>query len=497
MSAFFLPNRLFIKLLLGFWLCSSVIIACVGALPLLQQLHEEFDMPAPIKEAVFRYAKRLKQQPDQVHKRFNPFMERHRFRQEMRQQMRQQMQAFNEQNAADDTNLPEPAASMMAGRRADLAKVPYYIFAVNSDGNIVNARRQPSALAKVYNTTLNASEPQSFHIDNQAYFGPVSISLPDGEYRLFAALHLPRHIPWFFFFIDHKLLTLFLAIITSGLLCGVLAWHLGKPLQSLQHSANALAKGDLSSRVPTSTAKRHDELGHLANAFNLMADAVEQIVKSQQRLIGDISHELRTPLTRLQLALALARKKGNVTEETDRIAYEADQLEQMIAELLELSRVKLKQQNHKVQLPLDEILSQVLDDGEFEAQQRGKQLLIDIPEELECPVYPKPLSRAIENLLRNAIRYANNEITISAREHAEQIQIVIEDDGPGIDDAELAAIFKPFYRPESARDRESGGWGLGLAITEAAVHAHQGSIIASNKTSGGFQVTIRLPRQLS
>ncbi|WP_417761828.1 ATP-binding protein [Shewanella sp.] len=487
MSAFFLPNRLFIKLLLGFWLCSSVIIACVGALPLLQQLHDDFDMPAPIKESVYDYANQLEQQPQKVYQRFNPFMERHRFRKEMRE-------AFNERASQDDASFLEPAANMMEARQADLAKVPFYIFAIDSNGKVVNARRQPSALAQVYQDTAEFTEPQSFHIDNQAYFGPVTVSLPDGQFQLYAALHVPRHIPWFFFFIDHKLLTLFLAIITSGILCGVLAWHLGKPLQSLQNSANALARGDLSSRVPSATAKRHDELGQLANAFNLMADAVEQIVNSQQRLIGDISHELRTPLTRLQLALALARKKGNVTEETDRIAYEADQLEQMIAELLELSRVKLKRQENKIMLPLDEVFSQVLDDAEFEASQRGKQLQIDIAEELEWAVYPKPLARAVENLLRNAIRYSQQLISIRAQPQGEQLCIVIEDDGPGIDDEELEAIFKPFYRPESARDRESGGWGLGLAIAEAAVFAHSGRIEASNKASGGLRVAIWLPR---
>ncbi|QSX33893.1 HAMP domain-containing protein [Shewanella avicenniae] len=489
MSAFFLPNRLFIKLLLGFWLCSSLIIACVGALPLLQQLHEEFDMPLPIKESVFSYAERLQQHPEMVHQRFNPFKERHRFRQEMRKEMRQ---AFRE-GEIDDASLLEPASSMLDARRADLTKVPFYIFAINANGEVVNAKRQPSMLAQVYQDSLELTEPQSVHINNQAYFGPVLVSLPDGEYRLFGALHVPRHIPWFFFFIDHKLLTLFLAIITSGLLCAVLAWHLGKPLQSLQFSANALAKGDLSSRVPTSTANRHDELGQLANAFNSMAEAVEQMVKSQQRLIGDISHELRTPLTRLQLALALARKKGNVTEETDRIAYEADQLEQMIAELLELSRVKLKQHGNKVTLPLEELLSQVLDDGEFEASQRGKELHIDIPEDLECAVHPKPLSRAIENLLRNAIRYSHKTINIRAQQLGQEVCILIDDDGQGIDEAELEAIFKPFYRPESARDRESGGWGLGLAITEAAVAAHHGRISARNKPEGGLEVAIVLP----
>jgi two-component system sensor histidine kinase CpxA len=210
--------------------------------------------------------------------------------------------------------------------------------------------------------------------------------------------------------------------------------------------------------------------------------------------MGDISHELRTPLTRLQLSLALARKKGQQTTETDRIAYEAEQLEKLIAELLELSRVKLSTNETKVKLGLAESLSQVLDDAEFEAEQQGKKITIEIDEDIELAQFPKSLSRAIENLLRNAIRYAQSDIHIHAAQSENQVHITIEDDGPGIDPAELDAIFKPFYRPDSARQRESGGWGLGLAITEAAISAHKGKIKAENRVPHGLRVYMSLPK---
>jgi two-component system sensor histidine kinase CpxA len=225
-----------------------------------------------------------------------------------------------------------------------------------------------------------------------------------------------------------------------------------------------------------------------------MADSIEAMVNNQQRLMGDISHELRTPLTRLQLSLALARKKGQQTTETERIGYEAEQLEKLISELLELSRVKLSTNETKVHLGLAESLSQVLDDAEFEAEQQGKSITIDIDEEIELAHFPKSLSRAIENLLRNAIRYAASDIHLQASATADQVQITIKDDGPGIDAAELDAIFKPFYRPDSARQRESGGWGLGLAITEAAITAHKGKIKAENRIPTGLKVTITLPK---
>ncbi|KFZ37671.1 histidine kinase [Shewanella mangrovi] len=484
MSAFFLPNRLFIKLLLGFWLCSSLIIACVGVLPLLQQLHQNFDVPDPIKYEVYSYAEQLKDHPERLTQRFDPYPINDKFRRKFRQELDGIMPA---EAPRDDGLTPPP------DDHEKFKPIPFYIFVLDSNAQVLNAPEASQGLQHILRDAKKLDQPQSFRHKSEVFFGPVKVSLASGDYSLYGALHLPRHIPWFFFFIEHKLLTLALAIITSGILCAVLAWHLGKPLHSLQQGANALARGDLNSRVSDATANRHDELGDLAKAFNLMADAVEQMVKSQQRLIGDISHELRTPLTRLQLALALARKKGSAIEETERIAYEADQLEQMIAELLELSRVKLKHQDSKINLPLEELLSQVLDDGEFEASQQGKQLCIDIPEELECAVYPKPLSRAIENLLRNAIRYSHNTINIRARLQQQEVNIVIDDDGNGIEEQELEAIFKPFYRPESARDRESGGWGLGLAITEAAITAHRGRIIARNKPEGGLEVSLWLP----
>ncbi|MGL4900667.1 MAG: ATP-binding protein, partial [Shewanella sp.] len=167
--------------------------------------------------------------------------------------------------------------------------------------------------------------------------------------------------------------------------------------------------------------------------------------------------------------------------------------ERLITELLELSRAKLSTNETKVHLGLAESLSQVLDDAEFEAAQQGKRLTIEIEESIELSHYPKALSRAIENLLRNAIRYAAQEISLHATHSATQVHITIKDDGPGIDAQELEAIFKPFYRPDSARQRESGGWGLGLAITEAAITAHKGNIKAQNCQPHGLEVTITLP----
>lgn len=447
------PNRIFIKLLLGFWLCSSMIIAIVALLPLLQQSYDRAPIPPKLEQVLTRTANWLER----------------------------------ETNGKSIDELKR-----WSGRRHfDGKHVKFYL--MDGDGKLINGKRNSRMMRHFMLMTEEAGKPISHQFRNDLVFGPQLLTIAGQEYQLYGRVpaHHPR--PWFLFLADNKLATLLLAIALSGLICALLAWHLGKPLRQLKSSAEALAQGDLDCRVDDSTAKRKDEVGQLAQAFNAMADAIQTTMNSQQRLISDVSHELRTPLTRLQLSLALARKKGLQGTEVERIGYEAEQLELLIGELLELSRVKSHEPDNMKQLELAETLSQVLDDAEFEAEQQLKQLYIHIPEELELLQDPRILSRAVENLLRNAIRYAQSRVSLTATLLGKQVEIIIEDDGPGIEDKELEAIFRPFYRPDSARERESGGWGLGLAITHAAIQAHRGQVTATNIAPHGLRIRILLP----
>ncbi|MBR9728722.1 ATP-binding protein [Shewanella intestini] len=447
-------SRLFVKLLLGFWLCSSILIGLFALLPLIEQNHDRSQLSPEFEQILADVAKRFKQSP-------RPFS-------------------------------PESIKQLTKGKHHEYGQVRFYL--MNDQGRILNSRRPSRPLRFFVLMTEDVGHPISHQFRDQLMFGPYKFNYQHKTFTLYGRFtnHHPR--PWFLFFADHKLLSAGLAILLSGLLCGFLAWYLGKPLRTLKHSANALAAGDLSSRVDSKTTGRNDEMGELAIAFNAMADAIENMINNQQRLMGDISHELRTPLTRLQLSLALARKKHSQVNEFDRISYEAEQIDELIGELLSLSRITLNASTTMMDIELAETLSQVLDDAEFEAEQQQKQLNITIPETLRVAHQPKALARAIENLLRNAIRYAASNININAIENQNEIVITVTDDGPGIDDKELEAIFAPFYRPDSARDRESGGWGLGLAITQAAVQAHKGHISAANVSPHGLCVTLTLPR---
>ncbi|WP_434930976.1 ATP-binding protein [Shewanella sp. HL-SH5] len=448
-------NRLFFKLLIGFWLCSSLTIALVLILPIIMQSQDRAPIEKHLQQVLQTVAKDIQQSPDIL--------------------TTDKLYKLQRQHSRHDK--------------------PLRVYLVNDDGQVINSRKVPRSLRQFLLMAEDAKQPISHQFRNELIFGPLTFSVNQQTFQVYGRVPANHPRPWFFYFSENKLLTASIAILFSGLLCGLLAWHLGKPLNSLKRSANAIAKGDLSHRVDKTTVSRSDEMGQLAMTFNSMADSIEAMVTNQQRLMGDISHELRTPLTRLKLSLALARKKGQDSTELTRIEYEANQLDDLIGELLTLSRVTLNASEIKIHAELSETLSQVLDDAEFEAEQQQKILEIDIDEHLAFEHYPKPLCRAIENVLRNAIRYATQHVHIGAIEEGKNIVIQIKDDGKGIDEQELEAIFRPFYRPDNARDRNSGGWGLGLAITQAAIQVHKGSIEAKNAQPSGLLIKITLPQR--
>ncbi len=294
-----------------------------------------------------------------------------------------------------------------------------------------------------------------------------------------------------------------LAIVTTaGLVCYGLARYLTAPLIKLRGATRKLAQGELDTRVGASVGKRADEYGDLAQDFDLMADRIQQLVLSQRRLLGDISHELRSPLSRLTVALELARKNAgdDAAGYLSRIEIEAERMNQLIGQLLTLSR--LESQDPKAPgspLYLDELLQSIIADADFEAagQKRGVRLIS--AERCQVNGSSELLGSAVENVVRNAIRYAPENSTVEVslglerRGPASEAIIQIRDHGPGVPEASLEHIFEPFYRVGDARDRQSGGTGLGLAIAGRAVCLHGGSITARNAPGGGLLVEIRLP----
>jgi two-component system sensor histidine kinase CpxA len=296
---------------------------------------------------------------------------------------------------------------------------------------------------------------------------------------------------------------LIMLFISSGIVCYVLAWVLTMPVVRLRAATQRLAAGDLTARAGAPNIRRNDEVAGLMRDFDAMAERLENLVKAQSRLLNDISHELRSPLARLNVALGLARQRSGPESASmlERIELEAGRLNELISRLLTLARLEDGEQNVPSRLvALDEIVASVAEDAEFEAQARHCHVRSEVREGTwTVRGDASLLHSAIENVLRNAIRYTGEgttvEIVLEKAEGAGGAEAVVRvtDCGSGVPADALEKLFQPFYRLDDARGRQTGGVGLGLAITERAVRLHGGRVFASNRAEGGLIVEIHLP----
>jgi two-component system sensor histidine kinase CpxA len=294
--------------------------------------------------------------------------------------------------------------------------------------------------------------------------------------------------------------------------CYWLARYLTAPVAKLRTATNDLASGNLSARVGPSLGKRRDELASLGSDFDRMAEKIESLLNSQRRLLGDISHELRSPLARLNVALELARQRAGpeATTALQRIQHEAENLNEMIGQLLALTRLETgTQEVSKNQFDLAKLVRDIAEDADFEARSRNRSVRLCAAETCMVEGNEELLRPAIENVVRNAIQYTaeKSEVEIDIKANGRPqlasslpvgnedgvAEITVRDHGAGVPESALAQIFRPFYRVDDSRDRESGGAGLGLAITERAVRLHGGTVTALNAPEGGLIVRINLP----
>jgi len=299
-----------------------------------------------------------------------------------------------------------------------------------------------------------------------------------------------------------QLLRVLLAVIISGGLCYALTTYLTRPVLHLRTAARRLSEGDLSARASEAMERRRDEIGDLVRDFNQMAGRIEGLVMAQRQLITDISHELRSPLARLNVALGLARQRGggDTDPNLDRIEREAERLNEMIGQLLALARLDDRTSppgSDEVELPA--VLQEIAADAEFEATARNCTVRLTGLQPCKVHGNPELLRSAVENVVRNAIRYTaeGTEIDISLRCQTDETGkdwaiISVRDFGPGVPDSELPKLFHPFYRVADARERQTGGVGLGLAITDRALKIHGGSVQAKNAATGGLLVEMKL-----
>jgi two-component system, OmpR family, sensor histidine kinase CpxA len=325
----------------------------------------------------------------------------------------------------------------------------------------------------------------------------------DGLHRYTIVLGLPPGPRVFFGPRGMPIRWLIIAVICSGLVCYFLSWFMAKPIVRLRAATRQLAAGDLTARSGAPVRGRRDEVAGLMRDFDAMAERLEILMKAQSRLLNDISHELRSPLARLNVALGLARQRAGVesTDMMERIELEASRLNELIGRILTLARLEDGEQRvPQTPVPLDEIVINVAEDAEFEAQARHCHVHAQIPGGVwDVCGNASLLHSAVENVVRNAIRYTQERTTVEIELAGEksangpEVVLSVSDSGPGVPKDALPKLFEPFYRLDDARGRQTGGVGLGLAITERAVRFHGGRVSAQNRPEGGLRVEIRLP----
>jgi two-component system OmpR family sensor kinase len=292
------------------------------------------------------------------------------------------------------------------------------------------------------------------------------------------------------------LLPLLAGWIVSLGFAALLAWYFSKPIRKLRAAFMAVADGDLDGRLEPVMGKRRDELSDLGREFDNMVYRIQQLMDGQKRVLHDVSHELRSPLARLQAAIGLARQQPELIEDTlTRIERETVRMDTLVSELLTISRLEAGMAGRLDEnIGLNELISNVIDDARFESKASGCNI--------EFHSYTQPivrgnaelLHRALENVVRNAVKHSppGCKISIKLQMHDNQmIRIDVSDEGAGVPEADIKSIFEPFFRSEASKS--PNGHGLGLAISHRVISAHHGSISAKNRPEGGLCITILLP----
>lgn len=374
--------------------------------------------------------------------------------------------------------------------------IPYLL--IDKSGNEILDRKISSHQAMRLKRHLQ--QPDSSK-RKQSWWHRGEVKLPDGtQYRLVPdfqgatlgrALSRPRVIA----------IPVLVAAVISGLVCFLLVRYLTTPVLRLSEAVRQFSDGDLGMRVRPSMGRRKDEIAELANDFDRMAERLQELIRSHKQLLNDVSHELRSPLARLQVALGLARQSASREDnpELDRIEREAERLNEMIGQLLSLARLDSGAvPTNLVTVDLETILAEVVDNADYEASALNRHVRVSKSSPVSVEADEGLLRSALENVVRNAVHYTSEgtsvDITLSSMEKRQNwIEIRVTDHGLGVPDEMLSGLFEPFMRVDDARDRESGGYGLGLAIAKRAINKHGGEIFATNTSHGGLMVSILLP----
>lgn len=339
-------------------------------------------------------------------------------------------------------------------------------------------------------------QPVASPMNRRAPVASQTVSAPDGTgYRVSYYPYPPRGSR------NHGIfgipMEVVIVVVVGGLgFSAILAWYLTQPIQRMQVGFGQLAQGNFATRLGPAMGRRRDEIADLAHDFDKMAVRLEELVAARDRLLADVSHELRTPLARLNLAIGLAKQDpSKMATSLDRINGEAAKLDEMVGELLTLAKLESGQSRGEDYFDFAEIVKAVVQDARFEASGKRVDVLLNIDPDDESVEWitrgsGRLVARAIENIIRNAVRYSSEGGKVSAmlRRDGDRFLLKVTDEGPGIPEEAMAGLFMPF-----GMSADGFGFGLGLAIAQRAMAVHGGSISARNLQPKGLEMAVTLP----
>lgn len=387
------------------------------------------------------------------------------------------------------------------------ASLNQILYLADQAGNFACDKASAEGYGDVLTNNDGSARIFSVQVRNRSLW-PISVVSSQGKHYLLilSTPYRKENERWLHDFRHFAFPLLPVTIVVFGLTTFILVLLLTRPIARLRAAARELARGQLDTRIPNQRHKTRifggDEIQGLEHDFNHMAEHLESLVAAQKLLLRDVSHELRSPLARLSVALELAREDApmSMLENLERIERETVRLNSLIGQLLRLSSLEAANMSvEKEEFSLRHLLEELLPDIEFEALQRSCSIKLETT--CDCFVHGNVelIYRAVENIARNAIRYTKEaslvQVALSCRVQGEQrvCLLTISDRGPGLPENELQNIFRPFYRVDSARPRDTGGFGIGLAIADRAIRLHGGEIYAINRDGGGISMIIALP----
>lgn len=470
-------TRLYIKIFFGFWLITASMIVGTNMVIHWFDLSSEKSLAQVTRDRTSAPAKRLLHQATAAAVNYNQL----------------------------ETKLALANMPPWASRHL------YVITPNNQD--LIN-RRIPAEIAQ-FLPTLNGDNPIGKTVVNHHKIYGRLVRLADGLPVKIITISLPgvhseEDVIWQLF-LDHIWPLLLVSILISGTACFFLARRMASGIQTLKYATEEIARGDFSVRITPLFKGRSDEITELGQAFDRMTERLEKAMLEQKRLIKDVSHELRSPLARLQIALGLAqqRSQGTVDKELERIKQAAEYLNDVISDILSLPVHDQAGWALNDMVDVSPLLEAVVEHNIDNARDKDVQLKLNLPDgEHLVASHGNTLIGVFENIVRNALHYTprssaigidlRSACTPSRRGRKQTGQLIVEvcDQGSGVNEEDLEAIFEPFYRTSEARDRSTGGYGLGLAIAKRTIALHGGTIEAENLTSGGLCIRVTLPLDL-